>query len=62
MMSSFAPESRRIGVPKKALIDGVYYLNPGSVSIPKEASPHSSLIYDGEFHWMNIDSGNEYQL
>lgn len=49
-------------IPHDYVKDGIRYINPGSVSIPKEASPHSSLIYDGEFHWMNIDSGNEYQL
>lgn len=36
------------------------YLNPGSVSIPKEGSEHSYMIYeDGTFIWRNLD-GEEY--
>lgn len=36
------------------------YLNPGSVSIPKEGSEHSYLIYeDGTFTWKNLE-GEEY--
>ena len=32
------------------------YLNPGSVSIPKEGSAHSYMIYeDGMFSWKNMD-------
>ena len=36
------------------------YLNPGSVSIPKEDSPHSYMILeDHTFIWKDLD-GNEY--
>ena len=28
--------------------DGVIYLNPGSLSMPKEDSPHSYMTFDGE--------------
>ena len=36
--------------------DGVRYLNPGSVSIPKESSPCSYMIYeDGTFLWKDLD-------
>ena len=32
------------------------YLNPGSVSIPKENSQHGYMIYeDGMFLWKNLD-------
>ena len=32
------------------------YLNPGSVSIPKENSPHSYMIFDGEkFEWKTLE-------
>ena len=31
------------------------YMNPGSVSIPKENSAHGYMIYDGEFHWKQLD-------
>ena len=40
--------------------DGKYYLNPGSVSLPKEGSRHSYMIYeDGEFWWKDL-SGKTY--
>ncbi len=36
------------------------YLNPGSVSIPKEGSAHSYLVYEeGRFTWKDLD-GNPY--
>ena len=36
------------------------YLNPGSVSIPKEGSAHSYMVWeDGEFIWKNLE-GEEY--
>lgn len=35
---------------------GTYtYMNPGSVSIPKENSAHGYMIYDGEFIWKDLD-------
>lgn len=35
-------------------------LNPGSVSIPKEGSPHSYMIFDGNmFYWKTLN-GTEY--
>ena len=35
-----------------------YYLNPGSVSIPKKDSVHGYMIYeDGVFTWKNIETG-----
>ena len=36
---------------------GTYtYMNPGSVSLPKESSPHSYMIYEGgKFLWKNLD-------
>ena len=37
------------------------YLNPGSVSIPKEGSRHSYMIYEkGTFTWKNLE-GEAYQ-
>ena len=36
--------------------DGNLYLNPGSVSIPKEDSPHSYMtLEDGTFTWKELD-------
>lgn len=38
-------------------------LNPGSVSIPKEGTPHSCLVWeDGLFSWKDILSGEVYQV
>lgn len=35
---------------------GTYtYMNPGSVSIPKENSAHGYMIYDGTFIWKDLD-------
>lgn len=31
------------------------YMNPGSVSLPKEDSQNGYLIYDGKFEWKNLD-------
>ena len=40
--------------------DGIVFLNPGSVSIPKEGSAHGYIIYDnGTFRFMDMD-GAEY--
>ena len=41
------------------------YMNPGSVSIPKEGSAHSYMIYeDGTFTWKSLDGEAymEYQI
>ena len=41
--------------------NGNLYLNPGSVSIPKENSPHSYMIFqDGCFLWKDLE-GSVYQ-
>lgn len=48
-------------VPACICEGGMWYINPGSVSIPKEDSPHSYMIFeDGTFLWKDID-GNEYK-
>ena len=47
-------------VPSLQTGDKCIYLNPGSVSIPKENSPHSYMIMDDEgIHLKDLD-GNEY--
>ena len=47
-------------VPEKTEKDGVYYLNPGSVSIPKQGSAHSYMTFDGKtFAWKDMN-GSEY--
>lgn len=43
-------------IPAKDNSAGFWYLNPGSVSIPKESSPHSYMMLDdGEFLWKTLD-------
>lgn len=47
-------------IPAKESFDGKMYLNPGSVSIPKEDSAHSYMMYeDGVFTWKDLD-GHAY--
>lgn len=48
-------------IPQSAKQEGVYVLNPGSVSIPKSDSRHSYMILqDGVFKWHDISDGTEY--
>ncbi len=43
-------------IPRHEEKDGVLYLNPGSLSIPKEGSAHSYMIFEnGSFIWKDID-------
>ena len=43
-------------VPVCEEYDTHIYMNPGSVSIPKENSPHSYMVFDGKsFVWKNLD-------
>ena len=47
-------------VPACETLDGFIYMNPGSVSIPKENSAHSYMIMeDNLFVWKDLE-GNEY--
>ena len=40
----------------KLLGDDSYYVNPGSVSLPKENSPHSYMtLQDGKLMWKDLD-------
>ncbi len=42
-------------VPKFKESDGIYYMNPGSVSIPKKDSHHGYMtIENGEFIWKDL--------
>lgn len=48
-------------VPKCTEYENYTYINPGSVSIPKEESAHSYMILEnGTFIWKNLD-GEAYQ-
>ncbi|MBE6618880.1 MAG: phosphodiesterase [Ruminococcaceae bacterium] len=47
-------------VPKCIQTCNITYINPGSVSIPKEDSPHSYMTFEnGKFLWKDLD-GTEY--
>lgn len=49
-------------VPACEQVDGWWYLNPGSVSIPKEGSKHSYMtLEDGVFYWKDVETGETYQ-
>lgn len=49
-------------VPDFSCRDGVYYVNPGSVSIPKEGSPHSYLVWEnGVFRWKDVETGGTWR-
>ena len=49
-------------VPDFTEIDGVYYVNPGSVSLPKEGSRHSYLLFEnGVFTWKDVEAGEVWR-
>ncbi len=49
-------------VPIAEKNEGLIHLNPGSVSIPKENSPHSYMTFDGKtFLWKNVETGEVYK-
>ncbi len=48
-------------IPKCTVLKDFVYMNPGSVSIPKEDSPHSYMtLEDGVFLWKNLNNGEVY--
>ncbi len=48
-------------VPKCVTHENYVYMNPGSVSIPKENSFHSYMtLENGEFLWKNLETGEVY--
>ena len=52
-------------VPKLEEANGVAYMNPGSVSIPKENSHHAYMVFENKkFIWKDFDGNvkNEYSV
>ena len=48
-------------IPKCEKYDKFVYMNPGSVSIPKEGSSHSYMILENNaFLWKNLENGEVY--
>ena len=49
-------------VPACEARDGIAYLNPGSLAIPKEDSPHGYMtLEDGVFLWKELETGEIYR-
>ncbi len=49
-------------VPLWEELDTCRHGNPGSVSIPKENSAHSVMLYEcGTFRWMDLENGDVYR-
>ena len=49
-------------IPKIENCSNFTYLNPGSVSIPKENSPHSYIVLENNvFEWKDLESGATYK-
>ena len=49
-------------VPKIARHENFTYLNSGSLSLPKENTPHSYMVYQaGAFVWKNLLTGQDFQ-
>lgn len=50
-------------IPKCVEHENYIYMNPGSVSIPKEESCHSYMtLENGEFLWKNLENGQVYNI
>lgn len=48
-------------IPAKDSSAGFWYVNPGSVSLPKEATPKSYMtLENGVFRWKILEDGKEY--
>lgn len=49
-------------VPACRQVGDIWYLNPGSVSIPKEDSCHSYMIWEEDaFYWKDVETMEVYQ-
>ena len=49
-------------VPKCECVNDVHVLNPGSVSIPKNNTPHSCMVLEGSsLSWIDLASGEVYR-
>ena len=49
-------------LPVRRDLDGFTYLNPGSLSLPKEGTPHSYMtLANGVFTWHDLLTGTPFQ-
>jgi len=45
----------------RALDNGIFYANCGSVALPKEGTPHSYILYeDGILYWKDLETGGMF--
>ena len=62
MMKGDLLMSGHIHIPVCREQDGVLLLNPGSVSIPKENTPHSYMVLEnGTVEWKHVENGEVYK-
>lgn len=48
-------------IPENTEKDGILHVNPGSVSIPKQNSPHSYIVMDDSgLEWKDLTDGETY--
>ena len=48
-------------LPEGEVLDEFIYINPGSLALPKEGSPHSYISFEnGEFLWKDVVSGEVF--
>lgn len=51
-----------IHLPVRRKMGEITYLNPGSLSLPKEDTPHSYMtLEDGKFTWHDLVTGEEFE-
>lgn len=49
-------------IPSCETENGVTFINPGSLSIPKENSPHSYMTYENSvFRWKKLENSEQYR-
>lgn len=49
-------------LPVRRSLGTVTYLNPGSLSLPKEDTPHSYMTFEnGSFFWYELETGTQFQ-
>ena len=54
--------SGHIHIPVCREQDGVLLLNPGSVSLPKENTPHSYMVLEtGTVEWKHVETGEVFK-
>lgn len=49
-------------IPALERIGNIWYMNPGSVSIPKQDSPNSYMVWENDvFQWKTLENGRIYR-